>query len=122
MQRSVPLETGEIYHIMNKSIAGYKIFPSPYDYERMQGLLRYYTTAKALPKFSYFLRSSLVKKLGLHGAITDITKGSDQCLQVIAYSLMPTHIHLVVKQLQDNGVSFYVSNILNGYARFFNSK
>jgi putative transposase len=33
---------------------------------------------------------------------------------------MPTHIHLVLKQLEDNAISVYMNNVLNSYTRYFN--
>ena len=35
---------------------------------------------------------------------------------------MPTHIHLIVEQLVDGGISLFMGNILNSYARYFNIK
>ena len=35
---------------------------------------------------------------------------------------MPTHLHLVLKQLMNKGISLYMGKILNSYSHFFNIK
>ena len=35
---------------------------------------------------------------------------------------MPTHIHLLLKQLIDNGISRYMKNLLDSYSKYFNIK
>ncbi|MFH1798467.1 MAG: transposase [Candidatus Omnitrophota bacterium] len=38
------------------------------------------------------------------------------------YCPMPTHVHLVLKQLQSEGVSKFMCRILQGYSTYFNRK
>ncbi len=52
----------------------------------------------------------------------EIINQRNPIVNIIAYCLMPTHIHLILKQLTNNGISYFMSNILNGYTRFFNTK
>ncbi len=33
---------------------------------------------------------------------------------------MPTHLHLILKQLKENGISIFMGNLLNSYSRYFN--
>ncbi|MDO8579983.1 MAG: transposase, partial [Candidatus Omnitrophota bacterium] len=47
---------------------------------------------------------------------------SDPLVEIIAYCLMPTHIHLVLKQLKDNGISHFMRNIQNSYTHYFNER
>ena len=35
---------------------------------------------------------------------------------------MPTHFHLILRQLTDNGISIFMQNTLNSYSRYFNIK
>ena len=35
---------------------------------------------------------------------------------------MPTHFHLIVKQLIDKGISNFMNNLQNSYSRYFNTK
>ncbi len=46
----------------------------------------------------------------------------ENLLEIIAYCCMPTHIHLILKQLKKGGISVFMSNVLNSYTRYFNNK
>lgn len=41
-------------------------------------------------------------------------------VDVIAYCVMPTHIHIILRQLSDCGIERFVGNILNSYTKYFN--
>jgi len=111
------LVKGEIYHIFSKSIAGFEIFRKGSEYERMKSLLKYYKLEKPPLKFSIFMeiknkKDFFQKHLTAKRSLVDI----------IAYCFMPTHFHLILKQLNENGISVFMSNILNSYTRYFNVK
>ena len=65
MQRKVPLVNGQVYHILSRSIAEYKVFNDKQDYERMRQLLRYYQTDQDY-KFSDFLTLKAVLPYGFN--------------------------------------------------------
>lgn len=117
MRRLHPLVNGQVYHVISRSIAGYKIFNIDKDYLRFEEMLNYYKT-KSSYKYSLFKRLSL--SLQSKTMLSILSNPNNQYVQIIAYCLMPTHIHLILKQLKDNGVSVFMSNILNSYARYFN--
>lgn len=121
MLRKIPLANGEVYHIFTRSIADYHIFNDASEFLRMIQLMRYYQFENEL-RFSEFLDYKLVQSFGFDSALKTITKDKKPIVQIIAYCLMPTHPHLILKQLNDNGITKYLSNILNGYTRYFNTK
>ena len=120
MKRKIPLVNGEVYHILNKSIAGYEIFNTQADYLRMQHLFRYYQK-ETEKRFSDFV---LLKGVGtgFDAYLAKYSAGNNDIVQIIAYCLMPTHFHLVLKQLENDGISKFIGNILNSYTRYFNVK
>ncbi|EKD56620.1 MAG: hypothetical protein ACD_58C00132G0007 [uncultured bacterium] len=118
--RKVLLANNEIYHVLNKSIAKYKVFNNESDYLRMVNMLRYYTIQKPLMRFSQFNKlSSNEQKIFI---IKNYTSNTQYLIDILSYNIMPTHIHLALKQLSDNGISNYVKNILISYSRYFNTK
>ncbi len=120
--RKDPLVTGGIYHVMNKSIAGFKIFHTQNDYLRLKQMMRYFQFKGLLPKFSQFRELKWVQAKGFENALAEMTIDSKRHVQILAYCLMPTHLHIVAKQLTKNGISIFMANLLNSYARFFNIK
>jgi len=112
--RKEPLGVGQIYHICSKSIAGFKIFNSHKSYERMLNEIIYYSIEEPPCKFSLF---NIVKdRMGLQ---IDYSK---KLVEIIAYCLMPTHLHLVLKQLKEGGISKFMKLILGSYSQYLNSK
>ena len=106
------LVTGEIYHVFTKSIAGFRIFNDSAEFLRMIETIRYYQRKAQSIRLSRFNYLKDQDKL-------EIDEG-EKLIEIIAYCLMPTHLHLVLKQLIDKGVSTGMNNILNSYSRYFN--
>jgi putative transposase len=107
------LVTGEIYHVFNKSIAEFKIFNNHSEFSRMLDTIRYYQYERPSIKFSKFIKSS--------NKDIFISK-KEKLVEIISYCLMPTHIHLILKQLKENAISISMGNIQNSYTRYFNTK
>lgn len=115
--------TGEIYHVMSKSIAGYQIFNTAADYTYLLNALYYFTLQTPPNKFSYFLRKDVVvQQRGFAASVQELAEQEGRSMQIIAYCLMPTHFHILVRQLSDQGISHALRRALNAYTRYFNIK
>ena len=122
MRRKEELVTGEIYHIYNKSIADFKIFNNDIEFSRMIDIIKYYQIETMPVKFSQFMMLEKVKEEGFNSNFIFVSQGKEKFVQIIAYCIMPTHFHLILKQLKENGVSIFTGNILNSYSHYFNTK
>ncbi len=122
MQRKEKLAVGEIYHIFSKSIADFKIFNSNGNVLRMKYMLKYYQVVDIPCRFSKFMELKNIQKQGFIEYFNFVSKEKEKIVKIIAYCIMPTHIHLILKQLKENGISNFMGNILNSYSRYFNTK
>lgn len=114
--RDVPLVEGGVYHIFNKSIAEFKIFNNASHFARVMGIIRYYQLTKQPLSFSNFI------KMKPKNSKSDISLDKEKIVGIIAYCIMPTHLHLVLKQLKDNGISIFMNKVLSSYSHYFNIK
>jgi len=114
------LVTERIYHIFNKSIAEYKILNDSSDFLRLIETLRYYQKKRKVLSFSHFNR--LQERITQYPKNKETIKEDRKLVEIIAYCLMPTHVHLIIRQLEEKGISIFMSNILNSYSRYFNIK
>ncbi len=112
--------TGKVYHVFTKSIAGYKIFNNDNEFLRMIEAINHYRAIEQPRKLSKARRIKGIdfsrRKKGRR------SEGDKKHVKIIAYCLMPTHIHLVLKQLEKDGISIFMNKILNSYSRYFNIK
>ncbi|MBI2590980.1 MAG: transposase [Candidatus Blackburnbacteria bacterium] len=111
--RKIPLVNGEFYHIINRGSDNRKIFLTERDYKRFLSALFYYQYHGPKPKFS----NLSAQKLQLWKP-----KEEDKLVNIICYCLMSNHIHLLVQQLKDDGISIFMSQLCNSYTKYFNTK
>jgi len=119
MIRKEKLVNEGIYHIYNKSIAGFSIFNNTLEFERMKSIISYYQISDMPIPFSRFIKTKKVLKKSFSESLRPLQKGF-RLVQIIAYCIMPTHIHLILKQLKDDGISIFMAKGLNSYTRYFN--
>lgn len=68
-------------------------------------------------------RYSQFKKLDISTQseiISRLIKQNETLIDIISYSIMPTHLHLILKQNTSDGITKYMSRLLNSYAKYFN--
>jgi len=119
--RKNPLVIGETYHIFTRSIADFTVYNDNNERQRMQQLIKYYQVNNEV-KFSNFMELKIVRQNGFNNTCDLLSKDKDNLVQILAYCLMPTHLHLVLKQLTEKGISKFLKDILDSYTRFFNNK
>lgn len=113
--------TGQVYHIFNRSIADFTIFNNDDEFLRMQQVMQYYQIENEL-RFSDFIGLEKVQAEGFNNFFNFIAKDKERLVQILAYCLMPTHFHLILKQLTDQGISCYLRDVQNSYSHYFNTK
>lgn len=109
--RIIPFVNGQYYHIYNRGSEKRSIFENQRDYQRFLKTLKYYQIEGPKPRFSCF-PNPLCDKL-------DETK---KIVEIIAYCLMPNHFHLLIRQNKENGITEFMSKLLNSYTKYYNTK
>lgn len=107
--RTTPLVNGQYYHIYNRGVEKRRIFGSKNDYHRFLKTLQYYQLDNPKPRFSRFSHLSKIDQL-------------NKIVEIVSYCLMPNHFHVLIKQIEDNGISIFVSKLINSYTKYFNTK
>ena len=116
--RKLVLTTEEIYHVVNRGIAQAPIFRYVKDYQRFLDLLNYYRFNPAL-SFSHYNR---LEKIVQDQYWNNLEKNNLQIVEILAFCLMSNHFHLLLKQTAEQGIKMFLSNVQNGYAKFFNTR
>ena len=113
------LTNGQYYHVVSRSIAGYKVFNTNEDFKRIVNALIFYLINPEM-SYSYLLKQT--DRYIFNALNNFLDDKANHIVSIIAYCIMPTHIHLLLRQNQDDGISSYISNLLNSYTKFFNAK
>lgn len=118
-RRKAVLATNEFYHVYNRGVEKRPIFLNRGDHLRMIEVANYYRFQRCPVKFSYFRRLSSKERVRL---LEKMERESKKLVEVLCFCLMPNHIHFLLKQLVDGGVSKFMAKITNGYSHYFNVK
>lgn len=115
--RKTILATDQIYHIYNRGVEKRQIFLNQRNYNRFIELTNYYRFTNCPVKFSQF---KVLSREARENLLDKLENQSDELVEILAFCLMPNHIHFLCKQLKDNGISKFMSKICNGYSHYFN--
>lgn len=116
--RKTPIVKDEIYHVFNRSIARQPIFRTNKDYQRILQLINYYRFEKPSLRYSHFNRLPDKQKAQFFDALVQ----SSPMLAIMAYCIMPNHIHFLLKGLKPNAISAFMRNIQHSYSKYYNVK
>lgn len=112
-RRKIALRNGHFYHVYSKSIAEFKIFRFGPEYERMLETVRFYRHERKGACLAQYLRAPSSCQRDAPG---------QPYVQIVAYCIMPTHIHLFLEQLVNDGISDFMRLVMGSYATFFNKR
>lgn len=108
-------QEGGIYHIYNRGVEKRVIFLGEKDYRRFTyGLSEFNDTKPASNLYRLLSDSALLFEVGLQ------TK--KPLVEILAFCLMPNHYHLMVRALNENGVTEFMRKLGTGYTNYFNLK
>ncbi|MEO0094212.1 MAG: transposase [candidate division WOR-3 bacterium] len=118
MRRKVILATGNLYHIFNRGVEKRKIFLDDKDYFRFLHDLYEFNDLNAALNINYYFSHQN------YGNQVSIVRPRERKLlvDVLCFCLMPTHFHLLVRQIRDDGIKLFLQKLTGGYARYFNTK
>ncbi|KKQ21575.1 MAG: hypothetical protein A3G45_00565 [Candidatus Staskawiczbacteria bacterium RIFCSPLOWO2_12_FULL_37_15] len=110
----------EIYHIILRGIDNNLIFKDINDYYR--GIFSIY-------EFNDSASATIQRKREARSRFKKENKDSlimpderDKLVEILSFCFMPNHIHLLIKQIKDNGITKFMGKVGTGYAGYFNRK
>lgn len=123
-ERKLRFANEEIYHIVMRAIDGIDLFRSEQDYLRMIHDLFEFNDINPAPsifRVNYHRHNSNVTKSDFVTLRNRLKKERKLLVEILAFCLIPNHVHLLVRQLRENGISKFIQKF-GGYALYYNKK
>jgi putative transposase len=111
VSRNFKFAVGEYYHVYNRGVEKRVVFSDEFDYQRFLLLLLLANDEQSIE----------VQQLVRDNSIPQLLKQTREPLvKVLAFSLMPNHYHLLIKESKENGISKFMQKVGTGYSMYFN--
>jgi len=117
------LVNSEIYHIIIRGVGDTKIFKEQNDYYRMIFSLYEFNTTKPI-EIRNKRKEAREKKHGGQSSVS-LFEGIDDrdlLVEILAFCFMPNHIHLLLRQIKNNGITKFMRKVGTGYGGYFNRR
>lgn len=119
----------EIYHIVIRGVGDIRIFKNESDYYRaIFSIYEFNDSQPVIIRERRKLRNKIKFDRGkFDRGLTSVNRelgGRKRKLivEVLAFCLMPNHIHLLLRQIKTNGITRFMRKLGTGYAGYFNRK
>ncbi len=118
MERKSPFVEGEIFHLYTRGVEKRTVFMSDDDRTRFV-LLLFLCNNREIVHLSNLLKKYQGDPLI---QIFENEGRTETLVDIIAYVLMPNHVHLVVHEKAEGGISKFMLKLMTAYSMFFNTK
>ena len=108
---------GQIYHVYNRGVEKRVIFLSDRDYRRFVDDLFVFNDEASITNLGYNLVSA--GKLQIQSVEA---KKKRPLVDILVFTLMPNHFHLILRQRKDNGIIKFMQKLGTGYTMYFNKR
>jgi len=111
------LVTEEIYHIISRGTGDTLIFKNNDDYYRGIFSLYEFNTTEPVE-----IRKQREKRRVMKASGEQFSAARNCLVEIMAFCFMPNHIHLLLRQIKDEGISKFMRKFGAGYGLYFNKK
>ena len=120
--RRTQFAPGEHYHLCIRGNNKQDIFKNDSDRARLLFLVTHLQSPESVPKISRLLEE--YKRTSAWNIDEKLLARiiSTRYVVLEAFAFMTNHLHLVVCETEEQGVTRYMQRILNAYAKYFNTK
>jgi putative transposase len=115
------LAEGETYHVYNRGAHKSALFTSSRDYDRFLLLLYLSNTEDPVHVGNLFFKYKGRSSLELLDEV-DVILRTERLVDLLAYTLMPNHFHLVVRQKNKGGITQFMRKLSTAYSMYFNTR
>lgn len=114
MERKVPFEVDEYYHVYTRGVEKRTVFTDIADNERFLSLLLTGNDEKGI-KLSNLSAAQ-------RGFPSLVQRNRTPIVDICAYSLMPNHMHMILRERTSGGISRFMLKVMTGYSMYFNTR
>lgn len=112
----------EYYHIFNKTINNQTAFLDNMDYCRMLLYILLFQSPLIIQKIcretEYFRKYNKFNNERIN--LEEIAK--ERTIELVSFTVMPNHFHLLCRELKEGGISLYLQRIENAFTKYFNTR
>ena len=112
--RKIKFKIGSPYYLFNRGVDNRNVFVSQEDYDRFEAYLYLLNDTESARAANFFV--------GKRKEQIFESARAEQLVAIGAYSLLPTHFHLIVSPLIEGGLSKFMQKLTTAYTMYFNDK
>lgn len=120
-----PFDIGDVLHIYNRGVDKRIAFEEGWDYVRFVDLLDFcrkynYQFSEYKSRLKQAQDAEAEEKVPL--AMETFHRYPKPLCEIVAWTLMPNHFHLILVETLERGISRFMQKISNSYTKYFNAK
>ena len=118
----------EIYHVVSRAVGDTVVYVDESDFYRGIFSIYEFNNNKRVEIWERRRARNRFKKQEKEAVgrptshLSEYPDERDRLVDILAFSFMPNHLHLILKQLKDNGITEFMKKVNGGYAKYFNEK